>query len=466
MSSVASIKAGEAFIEILAKDLTKGGLDKASGSLKSFGKSIAAVGASLSAIAGAGLAGFGAALKNFADFGSEINDFSARTGVSTDWAQSLRVGAELGGASMQDLENGIRKMQKTLAKTGQMSGMSPEQQFMAIADQISKIQDPAQRAAKAMEYFGKSGTKLLPMMEKGAKGLQEQFNQMQSMGLILSPEDIKTADELGDAWDMLKMSTSQVVRLIGASLAPTIISLVQGITSAVQAVGQWINEHRGLVKGIAIGLAVLGGLAAIMVALPAIIGVVSVAFAALTSPIGLMVVAIGLLLSLIPGIGSAFDALLSGNFTKAWDIFTAGLYLGFLEVFNGVQLLVIDFIEWLSKQLPDIFGTYDSSIFQGMRDELAAEVLEAQKALDALTKEDKKKKAEVKASFADSSGGAALANFGAKAMGTQSGFAAARISQMGPQFDFADEQKKQTKILEDIRDNTDDMGDNEPEFGE
>jgi hypothetical protein len=41
--------------------------------------------------------------------------------------------------------------------------MSRDQQIEALADAISRVEDPAQRTAIAMDIFGKSGNKLMPM---------------------------------------------------------------------------------------------------------------------------------------------------------------------------------------------------------------------------------------------------------------------------------------------------------------
>ena len=64
----------------------------------------------------------------------------------------------------------------TLSKLGlrlsDLGRLSPDQQFELLADRISKIQDPAIRAATAMEVFGKTGTSLLPLMQDGAKGIE------------------------------------------------------------------------------------------------------------------------------------------------------------------------------------------------------------------------------------------------------------------------------------------------------
>jgi hypothetical protein len=513
MSSVTSIKAGEVFIEVLAKDLTKGGLDKAAVSLRNFGGAVAAVGASLSAVATAGLAGFGAALKNFVDFGSQINDFSARTGVSTDWAQSFKVGAELAGASLSDVEAAIRRMQKT----GAGGSGTTEERFLRLAQAIAAIADPSERAKAAMEAFGKSGTKILPMLE----GIAKTHEFLKSNGLMLSPEDVKTADELGDAFDLLKLSLGQVVRIIGASIAPAILSVVQAVTPVVAAIGKWLNENRQLVAiaaGVAGVIAALGAafvvvgtglifVAGVAAAIPTVVAAVGAAIAFLVSPIGLAIAAVAALLALLPAfayvidsnffngaglktlaagfselwriasqtIGGIFTAISEGNWDKAGKILWAGLWLVFTEGFAGIRLLILDFVEWMAEAFSSTLGIdlMTDNMKAGlaeMRKEIGQEVLDAQKALDDLTAADPKKKAaeaqkSIYRTHAGDTGGNP-ADLGARSLGVLSGFAAARISQMGPDFGDAQlqEQKKGNGLLEDILDELKDK--DGAEFGE
>lgn len=496
MSMVASIKAGEAFIEVTAKDNLNVGLGKAAVKLRKFGETVQKIGTSLTAIAGAGLAGFGVALKQFADFGSEINDFSARTGVSTDWAQSLRAGAELGGASMQDLENGIRKMQKQLAKSGELSGMNPVEQFLEIANRISKIEDPTKRAAAAMEAFGKSGTKLLPMMEVGAAGLRRQLEAMKASGLILAPEDVKNADELGDSWDMLKMSVAGVVRLVGASLAPAVIKLVEAMSGAVQIAARWVNENRGLVKGLALATVVLGGLGGVLLFVAAASaiasaalwsvavtgGAISTVLGVVFSPIGLAIAGVIALtaafLYLSDGVNvfgqsleGIFNALASGRWEIAAIIPGQAMLLAFETAWANIKLGFIDFANWMNAQSfgPEIAAELGKGMQQD-KDAIVADLKTAQDEFAALMKI---AKGNGKSLFDSLRGGDGqgfdnpAGSLGMKALGAQSGFAAARIGQMGPSFDWGSEQKKQTGLLERIADGVEAIEDEgEPEFGE
>ena len=84
-----------------------------------------------------------------------------------------------------------------------------------------------------MELFGKSGTKLLPLMAGGADGIEELQEQARRLGLTMSSEDAQAAESFGDTlsalWKVLKMG----VFTIGSALAPALSDLAE-----------WIMRHR------------------------------------------------------------------------------------------------------------------------------------------------------------------------------------------------------------------------------
>src|SRR5207237_488386 len=136
------------------------------------------------------------AVLKFAESGDQIAKMARRTGVSAEALSELGFAAEQSGQNIDVLEQTLKKMQKTIGgaelKSGEAAGLTsfegklahlgltisdlkdlaPDQQFESIADRIAAIPDPTQRAAAAMEIFGKSGTALLPLMEKGAAGIR------------------------------------------------------------------------------------------------------------------------------------------------------------------------------------------------------------------------------------------------------------------------------------------------------
>src|SRR5262249_36382703 len=123
------------------------------------------------------------------------------------------------------------------------------------------IKDPTLRAALAMEIFGKSGTRLLPLVEEGAKGIEELRRQARELGLTVSTQTAKDAALLNDTLNILFRVLKQSVFVIGSALAPSVIELSNAVTRAVVSVTDWIRQNKQLVvlaAKIAVGIAATG----------------------------------------------------------------------------------------------------------------------------------------------------------------------------------------------------------------
>jgi hypothetical protein len=266
MASSQGIRAGRAFVELFADD-TKlvRGLRAAEKRLKAFGAGVQSIGTKLFALGSAAVAPLLATTNVFASMGDQLAKMSARTGISVESLSELGYAADQSGASLEMLEGGVRKMQKflldaaersttavqTLSRLGlslsDLGSRSPEQQFELIADRLSQIQDPAIRAATAMEIFGKTGTSLLPLMQDGAKGIAALRQQARDLGLVISTEDAQAAevfgDRLSDLWKVIKSG----VFAIGAALAPLLQELATSAIRVAKVTADWIRENKALI---------------------------------------------------------------------------------------------------------------------------------------------------------------------------------------------------------------------------
>ncbi|MBP7746997.1 MAG: phage tail tape measure protein [Phycisphaerae bacterium] len=349
MANTKGIRAGRAFVELGVDDKIAKGLQKAEQRLRAFGEGVRSVGLKLGALGSAALTFLGGTVKAFVDTGDALDEMSARTGVSVETLSELGWAADLAGTDLETLETGLRKMQKvvTEAATGSKSAtealarlglsvtdlinLNPEQQFKLIADRLSKVQDPTLRAALAMEVFGKSGTRLLPLLADGARGLEEYQRKARELGLTVSTETAKDAAALADTLDTLWRVLKQSAFTIGAALAPTIKDLGDAVTRAVVRVTEWLRQNKALivtalqvaaaVTAVGVGLivagtlisgvgAVFGWLATVVTGIGAAFGAIGTALAAIISPIGLVItaaVALGTTLLVVTGAGS--DAL-------------------------------------------------------------------------------------------------------------------------------------------------------------
>ena len=110
------IEAGKAVVRVEANRSRLGaGLAAAQKQLQSFAAGAAKIGAVGLGGAAAVLAPLTAAVKQFADTGSQLDDMSQRTGASVEALSGLGYAAKMSGAELEDVEKGLRTMQKGLA---------------------------------------------------------------------------------------------------------------------------------------------------------------------------------------------------------------------------------------------------------------------------------------------------------------------------------------------------------------
>ncbi len=316
------IRAGRAFVELgVDKNPFVRGLKAAEKHLVAFGRQVRDIGLRIAAAGGSIVGALFGAARVFATIGDALNDMSARTGVSVEALSELSHAAEQSGADVESLENGLRFMQRTLGEAahgsksatesltrlglsmGALLALSPENQFKAIADGIARIDDPTLRAAAAMDLFGKSGTRLIPMIEGGAAGLEAFQRQARDFALTLTTLDAVAASKLDDTLNLLSSTLKALVRSVGAAVAPVFTEVAQRIAQATAGTAKWVSQNRQLiVTALKVGAVVTAVGAAIAVAGTTIIGLgitlgslatiattVGAAIAALTSPIGLAV---------------------------------------------------------------------------------------------------------------------------------------------------------------------------------
>ena len=67
-----------------------------------------------------------------------------------------------------------------------------------IADRFSKMRDGGLKTALAMQVFGRSGAELIPLLNEGSSGLREMQIEARALGLEISTQTGKQAEEFND----------------------------------------------------------------------------------------------------------------------------------------------------------------------------------------------------------------------------------------------------------------------------
>lgn len=323
----ADIRAGGAYLELFIKGNVEKSLKDTEKKLKAFGSSISSIGKSMAGLGGAIVAPLALAGERFASMGDELNKASQRTGVGVESLGKLKYAAEQSGASFEDVESGIRKMskaifeardgsagaQKSLASIGisakQLEGLSPDEQFKKIAENLNQVDDAGTKAALAMEIFGKGGATLLPLMSEGAAGIDALGQRATELGLIFGGEDAEAATKFGDILDDLWKQLQAVTFQAGAAVAQALQPFAEAATNVLKSVIDWTRENRSLVIAV-LGLGVaLVAAGAGLIALGAAFSAVGSVISGVTATFGLVGSAITLLLNPVVLVGVGLVAL-------------------------------------------------------------------------------------------------------------------------------------------------------------
>lgn len=260
--SAKNIRAGGAFWEITVRDKLAQGFRRAMARVRAFAAGVKVIGSAIAGI-GAAFVGIGAAItvpmflaaKSFADAGSALHDLSLQTGLSVESLSELKFAAEQSGGSLEDVAIAIKNMQR--------QGFDASK-FDEIAASIAAIEDPTMRSQAALKIFGKSGTKLLPMLRE----LQALRASARASGLIISTEDAARADALGDSIDRLKAVFKSLVVQVGSKFADDftfaadvasgaligIARLLDGIKEGINRASQEFIQMNDIATGMAAGV--------------------------------------------------------------------------------------------------------------------------------------------------------------------------------------------------------------------
>lgn len=198
------------------------------------------------AAAGAGAAlGLGAMVKASIDSADELSKLSQIVGVDIGALSKLKYAADLSDVSLEALGGGLKKFNKNIVAAAEGTGAQADafkalgidinnadgslkntgQLFGEVTEGISRLEDGTTKTALAMEFFGKSGADLIPMLNGGRQGLKDAGDEAQRFGLVVSQEAGKAAEEFNDNLNRLGQSAKGVANLIAEEVTPTLAEL-------------------------------------------------------------------------------------------------------------------------------------------------------------------------------------------------------------------------------------------------
>nr|WP_287383115.1 phage tail protein [Ralstonia sp.] len=136
-----------------------------------------------------------------------------------------------------------------------------EQVLLDLADRFKAMPDGAEKAALAVDIFGKAGAEMIPFLNQGRDGIGALKQEAAELGLQLSADTAAQAGNFNDALDKLKLATQSIGNQIIASLLPALNDMAGGMVESAKQGGTLRVILDGVVlvlKTLALGVATVG----------------------------------------------------------------------------------------------------------------------------------------------------------------------------------------------------------------
>lgn len=156
--------------------------------------------------------------------------------------------AASGGGAAGEVLAGLKLDPKVLA------AQSVDQAFVAIAKAIAAIDDPARRAAAAVQIFGDDAVTLLPLLSQGEAGLMQFAEEARRLGLAVDDIDASKVEDVGIQVDLLKARFEGAASSITQGFIPVLVDGLELVDAILRRLSAAFDR---LLSDIATGLAFL-----------------------------------------------------------------------------------------------------------------------------------------------------------------------------------------------------------------
>lgn len=213
-----------------------------------------------------GIAAAAAALTKLAFSAAKAGDDFAKTatqiGTTADVLSELAFAANIGGAEVGDVATSLRILSKRVndANNGLLTSvrafedagiatkdangqfLSAEELLMNSADAFAQMDNATQRTALAMELFGRSGGKLVPILIQGSDAIRDLRQEAKDLGITFSQVEAQQAEAFTDSFLRLTSVFKGIGIEIGKSLIPTFTRLFDVLYAVLLPVAKAIRN--------------------------------------------------------------------------------------------------------------------------------------------------------------------------------------------------------------------------------
>ena len=313
---------------------------------------------------------------NAAKQADEIATLAKQYGVTTDEIQKMNYAQNLVDVSTDSMLGSMAKMTKQMGAENsafEELGVSIKNTDGTMRDStdvwydvlkaLGDVENETERDILAQELFGKSAMELAGIIDDGGASLQAYGQEAEDAGVILSQDGVSAAVQFNDAMDRLKATLTGDLLQAGASLAESLVPVLENIVGVVSQLFGWLANLDGSTQTLILTIlgvvAAISPIAGIISKITAAINFLRPAFMALSGPVGIIVAAVGALAAAFIyayNHSEKFRNIVDTAFEKIKNTITT-VISNIKEKFDSLRekvQSVIDFIKGIPQTVTDI----------------------------------------------------------------------------------------------------------------
>ena len=195
----------------------------------------------------------GKAVTEFEDTTVAVGKFRDATGTTSEEASrfvevfdDLGIGAETGAAAIGNMEKTLGSNTQAFDQFGVSvvrasdGTIDATATFTSAVDALSRIEDPAKRAAAGAAIFGKGWQGMAEVIDGGAPALKTALESVQP-SKIFTDADIQSGRDVRDAFDKLADAGQGLMLTLGKALAPAIAEMAPVFADVVEKAGPLVE---------------------------------------------------------------------------------------------------------------------------------------------------------------------------------------------------------------------------------
>ncbi len=152
--------------------------------------------------------------------------------MNTALARFTRTVGEAAGGSQKAIDAFDDIGVKILDTNGNLR--DNEELLLDVAQAISGISDPSRQAAASVEFFSRGGQKLLTFLGLGAEGIEHFADEMDRLGLGLTEEQARIADQSADELAKLAFAFEKMAQSLVVDLLPPLTAFVNKLAELIE----------------------------------------------------------------------------------------------------------------------------------------------------------------------------------------------------------------------------------------